>query len=504
MYGTEYVTVDKRFGISKEESDMYRKGLKGWAKHFDFMIIDLICMHIALLVAYALRHGSWLMYENELYEDLLIPLTLINIVVAIMTGTFSSVLRRGVIQELASTIKHVAIIEIGLLMYLFAIHMTTEYSRKTITVMAVIYVCLSIVCRMIWKKFLLKWMKKGGHKSLIIVTTSDKAEKVIKNIADYNYQRYLLSGIVLMDNDGTKSEIAGVPVVAGAGDAVDYICNEWVDEVLVRVSAEYADVDELIDSLHQMGITVHVVMSQRIGTDGVEQRIEKIGNYNVLTSSVKYVEPLEVVAKRILDILGGLVGCIITVILTIIIGPIIFIKSPGPIFFSQTRIGRNGRKFKIYKFRSMYMDAEERKKELMSQNKVSDGMMFKMDWDPRIIGSKILPDGTKKKGIGNYIRDWSLDEFPQFWNVLKGDMSLVGTRPPTEDEWEKYEPWHRTRLAVKPGITGMWQVSGRSNITDFEEVVKLDTQYLNNWSFALDVEILFKTVKTVVKKEGSM
>lgn len=150
------------------------------------------------------------------------------------------------------------------------------------------------------------------------------------------------------------------------------------------------------------------------------------------------------------------------------------------------------------------MDAEERKKELMSQNKVSDGMMFKMDWDPRIIGNKILPDGTKKKGIGNYIRDWSLDEFPQFWNVLKGDMSLVGTRPPTEDEWEKYEPWHRTRLAVKPGITGMWQVSGRSNITDFEEVVKLDTQYLNNWSFALDLEILAKTVKIVLKKEGSM
>lgn len=150
------------------------------------------------------------------------------------------------------------------------------------------------------------------------------------------------------------------------------------------------------------------------------------------------------------------------------------------------------------------MDAEERKKELMSQNKVSDGMMFKMDWDPRIIGSRVLKDGTKKKGIGNYIRDWSLDEFPQFWNVLKGDMSLVGTRPPTEDEWEKYEPWHRTRLAVKPGITGMWQVSGRSNITDFEEVVKLDTQYLNNWSFALDLEILIKTVEIVLKKEGSM
>lgn len=128
------------------------------------------------------------------------------------------------------------------------------------------------------------------------------------------------------------------------------------------------------------------------------------------------------------------------------------------------------------------MDAEERKKELMAQNKVSDGMMFKMDFDPRIIGNKILPDGTKKTGIGQFIRKTSIDELPQFWNILKGDMSLVGTRPPTLDEWEKYEPHHRARMSFRPGLTGLWQVSGRSNITDFEEVVKLDTQYINEWS----------------------
>lgn len=158
----------------------------------------------------------------------------------------------------------------------------------------------------------------------------------------------------------------------------------------------------------------------------------------------------------------------------------------------------------MYKFRSMYMDAEERKKELMAENRVKDGMMFKLDWDPRIIGSRQLPDGTVKKGIGNFMRDWSLDEFPQFINVLKGDMSLVGTRPPTVDEWEKYNLHHRARLATKPGVTGMWQVSGRSNITDFEEVVKLDTQYITEWSMGLDFRILLKTVGVVFKREGSM
>ena len=150
------------------------------------------------------------------------------------------------------------------------------------------------------------------------------------------------------------------------------------------------------------------------------------------------------------------------------------------------------------------MDAEERKKELMAQNKVSDGMMFKMDFDPRIIGNKMLPDGTKKTGIGQFIRKTSIDELPQFWNILKGDMSLVGTRPPTLDEWEKYEPHHRARMSFRPGLTGLWQVSGRSNITDFEEVVKLDTQYIGEWSVKGDIKIILQTVLGVVKNDGAV
>jgi len=174
------------------------------------------------------------------------------------------------------------------------------------------------------------------------------------------------------------------------------------------------------------------------------------------------------------------------------VGPLIYIKSPGPVFFSQIRIGKNGRRFQIYKFRSMYLDAEKKKKELMEQNNVKDGLMFKMDHDPRII-----------KGIGDFIRKTSIDELPQFWNVLKGEMSLVGTRPPTLDEWERYQLHHRKRIAIKPGITGLWQVSGRSNITNFEEIVKLDVRYIMDWSFFMDIKILFKTVWVVLKREGS-
>lgn len=130
--------------------------------------------------------------------------------------------------------------------------------------------------------------------------------------------------------------------------------------------------------------------------------------------------------------------------------------------------------------------------------------MFKMDFDPRIIGNKILPDGTKKTGIGQFIRSTSLDEFPQFFNVLMGSMSCVGYRPILKSEFSEYSPHHRSRIAMKPGITGMWQVSGRSDITDFEEVVKLDTEYIRNWSMGLDFRILLKTVAVVLKKDGSM
>ena len=141
----------------------------------------------------------------------------------------------------------------------------------------------------------------------------------------------------------------------------------------------------------------------------------------------------------------------------------------------------------------MDLDAEERKKELMARNKIADGLMFKMDDDPRII-----------KGIGHFIRDYSIDELPQFINVLRGEMSLIGTRPPTVEEYEKYDYHHKVRLAIKPGITGMWQVSGRSNITDFEEVVKLDASYITNWTLGLDFKILLKTVKVVLQRDGAV
>lgn len=293
--------------------------------------------------------------------------------------------------------------------------------------MGVFYVLLSYGTRIIWKKHLIHKMAEGGEHSLYIVTNYNLASKVIRNVKNHNYNRYNINGLIIIDKNIAGREIEGIPVVADLKNAASYICQQWVDEVFVNVDTSYPYPHELINELLEMGMVVHVNLAKVRSTPGQKQFVEIIGGYTVLTTTMNYATDRQALAKRVLDILGGLVGCLLTGIIFIFVAPAIYISSPGPIFFSQIRIGQNGKPFKMYKFRSMYMDAEERRAELMAQNKMSDGRMFKIDFDPRVIGNKILPDGTRKTGIGEFIRKTSLDEFPQFWNVLNGDSGIIGT-----------------------------------------------------------------------------
>lgn len=483
---------------------MYKKGSQGLLKHGDFIVIDLICLHMAFIISFFIRQGFSNPYGTFLYRDLMVVMTLIDIGVLVFFSTLKNVLKRGYYQEFAATFKHVCIVIVATTFYLFAIQNSSSYSRILLWLMGLFYLILSYGLRILWKGYLRSRKPERGTRALLIVTESSVADVVVENIVSHTYGAYRIAGVVLLDASREGELIHGVPVVAGKENAAEYVCREWVDEVFVKLADDRIYPKKLIRQFMEMGVVVHVKLAKTYYREGEKQYVERLGNYTVLTSSLNMATPVQLLIKRMLDIAGGLVGCLITGILFIFLAPAIYIKSPGPIFFSQIRVGKNGRKFKMYKFRSMYMDAEERKAELLKENRVKDGMMFKLEWDPRIIGCKRLPDGTMKKGIGNYIRDLSLDEFPQFYNILKGDMSLVGTRPPTMDEWNKYELHHRARLAVKPGLTGMWQVSGRSNITDFEEVVRLDTEYIRKWSIGLDIKILFKTLLVVFKKEGSM
>ena len=472
---------------------MYKRESGSWLKHGDFIILDILCIQIALLVAYMFRNGFEFPWKNDTYQQMAFILTIMDIVVVFFMQSYKGILRRGYFREFKETLLHVSATITGFILFNFITKSGQQYSRMVVVLMWEIAIILCYMIR-VWRKKVLKSraaLTQKGKKALVILSDYAMAETFAGRISKNNYSDRKLAGVIVTDRDLTGQTIKGIPVVADRKNAVNYLCQNWVDEVITCYNNNEDVINPILEDCREMGITVHIALT-KCGIEGAKRRIENVGGYTVVTNYITSASNRQIFLKRLMDICGGIVGCLITLILFLFVAPAIYIKSPGPIFFSQIRVGKNGKKFRIYKFRSMYMDAEERKKELMKQNKVKDGMMFKMDHDPRII-----------KGVGNFIRKTSIDEFPQFFNVLKGDMSLVGTRPPTVDEWEKYNKHHRRRMAIKPGLTGMWQISGRSSITDFDEVVALDTKYIAEWNIGLDIKILFKTVGVIFTGKGS-
>lgn len=481
---------------------MYRKFTQGWLKHWDFILLDVLCLQLSFWFAYMIRHGKTLPYTVSIYSTEAILLFVCQLVVIFFAQTYKGVLRRGYYIEFMNTVSSIVMVLLATLAVLFVIKETGTYSRVTFVTTGAVYIFISYISRILYKKKLKRVIKKEKMHSLIIVTKETIMKDVLKRMTTYSFQQYFVKAVFLIDSRTKQEPVWDYPILRNEEEMIDFIRKEWVDEVMFVLPSGVQVPKKIMDTVAVMGITTHISI---LGDEvvGAKQYVEKLGGYTVLTSSMNIVTDVSAFCKRTMDILGGIVGCLLTLVLLLVFGPMIYIKSPGPVIFSQTRIGKNGRRFKIYKFRSMYLDAEERKKELMKHNKM-DGLMFKMDYDPRIIGSEKIGKNGKPKGIGNFIRKTSIDEFPQFFNVLKGDMSLVGTRPPTLDEWKQYKPHHRARMSIKPGITGMWQISGRSDITDFEEIVKLDTEYIENWNIGLDIKILLMTVLKVLKNDGAV
>ena len=489
--------------ISKREGEsVYKKRANTWFEYADFVFLEILCVIVSFALAYIVRYGSDLASYTELnYTVLVCAIVSFDICVAVFFNSFGSVLRRGYYKEFMASMRHVIMVFAGVTLFLFTVQESATYSRIVIFLTFGFDFVLSYISRLIYKKT--RKARVTHQRSILVIAPASEFGKITDG-----FGKDLDNGIVIcgyVDATGVFSgEIESeYKIVASPENVVEYACREWVDEVIIKMdSLSNADQKILISKFIEMGVTVHTVLDGFETPDG-QQMVETVAGMTVVTSSIKTTTAGELLVKRLMDVVGGLIGCILTILIGIIIAPFILIKSPGHLIFRQTRIGMNGKKFKMLKFRSMVNNAEAQKSGLLDQNTVSNNMMFKLDWDPRVIGNRITKDGKKKTGIGEFIRKTSIDELPQFFNVLLGNMSLVGTRPPTVDEWEKYELHHRARLAVRPGITGMWQVSGRSDITDFEEVVKLDTEYIYNWSIGLDLRILVKTIGAVFKRKGA-
>ena len=481
---------------------MYKRNAQGWSKHFDFMIVDEISLQIAFILAVLIRQHSWA-YASPLYRNLGIIFILVDALVLVLHNSMHNVISRGYYVELAETIKHCFYVFAIATIYMFATQSGVDYSRIITFLTFLLHIGIGYGMRLLWKAFLKNhWSGRQKKNSMLVVVTPETAEDILQRLSEDKLSEYKITGVVLTEETEEKT-IEGYPIVADLDGAANYIVREWVDSVYIDAPLTNEKIIKLIDDCSLMAVPTHYHVSN-MSRNGVKRFSEKIGGTTVLTSAFNYATPVQVLIKRVFDIFMGLIGSLMALLIMAIVGPIIKKQSPGPILFSQERIGQNGKRFKMYKIRSMYMDAEERKQELMDQNRVKDGLMFKLDFDPRVIGNEILPDGTKKTGIGEFIRKTSLDDFPQFFLVLKGTLATVGTRPPLPSEYQLYQYHHRARMATKPGITGMWQVSGRSEITDFEEVVRLDTEYISNWSIGLDLKIIFKTIGVLFTGKGAM
>ena len=468
---------------------MYQKRKKSWIKHLDFTLLDIVMQEVALAIAYALRfEGNW-MLESEIFTRMSAILILIDIFVVFFMESYTGILRRTKFQEMRAVIVHAMAVFAGLLIFMYATRQSVYYSRKTLFMYLIFVIFLEYTERVILKRIIRYRKLHDVNKSeMIAIVEGVNAEECLNNIAIDRYNDFKVTGVVVVDRDMTGEVISGVPVVANADNFLEYLRTHVVDEVFIDGNTR-ASSEALASELVEFGITVHIAL---VHTNQLvpSRHLDTYGNYVTLTASMNIADSRQLFFKRLLDIVGAIVGLILTGIILIIYYPIVKIQSPGKVFYTSTRIGRDGRRFRFYKFRTMYPNADQLLKELQDQNEMQ-GLMFKMENDPRIIPA------------GHFLRKYSLDEFPQFWNVLKGDMSLVGTRPPTEAEFANYEMHHKARLSFRPGLTGMWQVSGRNNIKDFEEIVKLDTWYIANWNLWLDIKILFLTVGAVITAKGS-
>ncbi len=353
---------------------------------------------------------------------------------------------------------------------LFLSH-ATDYSRLLFIYFAVISAIFMLVTKL-GGKYILNQMRARGfnYRGTLLVGQGSKLEQLKDIFRPGNPYGVKIAGIV----DITRESPA---------QFTKRLTDKIIDDVyfaIPRVSEKSTiTIDPFLEQVEAAGKTSKIILNIN------ENRLSKcefarLENFPLVVLHPVTIDPDQLLVKRLIDIVGALAGVTINLVLLPFIGLAIKLNSPGPIFFSQIRIGQNGRRFKLYKYRSMFLDAEAHKLELLGQNELN-GAVFKITDDPRI---------TR---VGKFLRNASLDELPQFWNVLVGDMSLVGTRPPTPDEVDKYGLHHYRRLSIKPGITGLWQVSGRNKITDFNEIVKLDTQYIDQWSLALDCKIIGQT-----------
>lgn len=455
---------------------------------------DLISIGVSFILATYIRFGNFRdMGDKEIHFQVCLVFLLFCTIYSFFIDWNRNFLKRSLWKEAYVIVQYNVIMILVTQTIMYFLKWADVFSRFVMIYFVLINVLMSFLFHMAIKKAMKIHYQSDLSKIKVLVITqksmsTEVVEKLLQQL-DINFQ---IVGIVFTDGgkEQETQQLQGIPVMEMSTDFLEKVTLMALDEVFIYApDLPQKKVQTMVNGFDEMGVNSHYCV-ELPGTQSERSKIENFGGFSVITYTRFQSSYKRLLIKRVMDIAGGIIGMLITLIFFPFVALAIKMDSPGPVLFSQVRIGRNGRRFKIYKFRSMYLDAEERKKELEGQNEIQ-GLMFKIENDPRI---------TR---VGRLIRKTSIDELPQFYNVIKGDMSLVGTRPPTADEFEKYNQYYRRRISMTPGLTGLWQVSGRSEVEDFDDVVKYDLQYIDNWSLTLDMKILLRTVWVVIAGRGS-
>ncbi len=327
-----------------------------------------------------------------------------------------------------------------------------------------------------------------NYRKIVIVGTSEPARAIARSIREHAYWGLNVLGFISDESEERRASIDGIPVLGSLDQLLWLTESSVIDEVILAApKLRYEATLEIVHLLGERGVCARMGLLQT--SLGEHPTIERLGAVPMLTFNPTQVGEFDLLLKRVVDLAVSVPLLIATLPIMATIAVAIRISSKGPALFRQARVGLRGRAFTLYKFRTMRAGAESDRRKLEHRNEMT-GPVFKLRDDPRVTRT------------GRFLRRFSLDELPQLWNVVKGDMSLVGPRPPTPEEVTQYRPGQRRRLSMRPGLTCLWQITGRSEI-DFDRWVALDLEYIDNWSPWLDIKILARTVPAVFSGRGA-
>jgi exopolysaccharide biosynthesis polyprenyl glycosylphosphotransferase len=461
------------------------------------MATDILLMFVAFGLAYVIRYQlQWLRDVDPAYYTTFRPyipmaglLTALVLAAFFLEGVYK--LKRGAtaVDEIYAVINGVTT---GFVVMVFIVFFWRPlvYSRLIFLYATALMILLLSVARLV-RRFCLAYLRRrgAGVSRVLIIGAGETGLRVMRNLAAQPELGYLVAGFVDDDPEKSTTAIGRFPALGTTADLPALLAEHHVNEVIITLpSRAQPKIMQLVEQCMGAQVLPRLVPDMYQMTLS-RVTVEDVAGIPMLSPYDTRLSPWATAFKRVVDILGSGLGLLVLSPLLLLIATAIRVDSPGSPIFTQKRIGRNGRPFFVYKFRSMVQDADAIKQQLRHLNE-ADGPLFKIRDDPRV---------TR---VGRFLRRSSVDELPQLWNVLRGDMSLVGPRPALPEEVAGYREWQRMRLNAAPGMTGLWQVSGRSDLP-FDEMVLLDIYYIENWSPLLDLSILLRTVPIVLFHSGA-